>query len=146
MSGLEVGNNLYEVLEVPKKATASEIKKAYFKKALTCHPDKVRFLTPLIILARGPILHPAPLHLATCLQCPDDPEATARFQALSRAHAVLSDPEKRAVFDETGVVDDDDAGGGGGEGVWEDHFRSMFPAGALAEGSPRGAQRLGSCC
>jgi DnaJ-class molecular chaperone len=45
---------------------------------------------------------------------------------------VLSDPEKRQVFDEAGIVDDGadgDGGGGGGEGVWEDYFRHMFPAG-----------------
>ncbi len=51
--------SLYDVIGVPSSATASEIKKAYFKAALTCHPDKS-----------------------------DDPEAKATFQKLSAAHSV----------------------------------------------------------
>ena len=104
MASLEASNDLYNVIGVNKTATASQIKKAYYKAALTCHPDKF----------------------------PDDPTATAKFQALSRAHAVLSDEEKRAVYDATGIVDDgtDDfgPGEGAGEDHWEEYFRSMFPA------------------
>jgi hypothetical protein len=43
------------------------------------------------------------------LQHPDknkSADATRKFQALGVVHAVLSDAEKRAVYDETGVIDD----------------------------------------
>jgi DnaJ family protein C protein 9 len=88
---------------VPRTATAAQIKKAYFKAALVCHPDKT-----------------------------DDPQATARFQKLSRAYSVLSDAEKRTVYDETGIVDDgtDEFGSGNAPdgSAWEDYFRAQFPA------------------
>jgi curved DNA-binding protein CbpA len=39
-SGSRSNDKFYEVLSVPKTATADEIKKAYRKRALLCHPDK----------------------------------------------------------------------------------------------------------
>ena len=88
---------------------------------MTCHPDK----------------------------CPNDSAATAKFQKLSRAHSVLSDPEKRSLYDEAGIVDDGDdgdvAGGGGvGEGAWEAYFRAMFPAVTLAKVEAFAAEYRGS--
>lgn len=61
-------------------------------------------------------------------KCQDDPEATAKFQALSVVHATLSDPEKRRLYDETGEVEEE-----GGEELskseqeWYDYFRALFP-------------------
>ena len=40
--------------------------------------------------------------------------ATATFQALGVVHATLSDPEKRKVYDRTGVLEDDDGLSGDG--------------------------------
>jgi hypothetical protein len=37
-----------------------------------------------------------------------DPSATARFQALGLIHSVLSKPEMRALYDESGDIEDDD--------------------------------------
>jgi DnaJ-class molecular chaperone len=42
-------------------------------------------------------------------KCPGDETAHARFQALGMVHSVLSDPEKRAVYDETGEVPGDES-------------------------------------
>uniref|UniRef100_A0A2A4ISX6 DnaJ homolog subfamily C member 21 n=1 Tax=Heliothis virescens TaxID=7102 RepID=A0A2A4ISX6_HELVI len=62
----------YEVLCVPKEASASEIKKAYRRLALQWHPDKN--LENLI-------------------------EAKEQFQLVQNAYEVLSDPQERAWYD-----------------------------------------------
>ena len=60
----------YEVLGVPKSASADDIKKAYRKKAKENHPD----------------LHPG------------DKECEARFKEVNEAYDVLSDSQKRSTF------------------------------------------------
>ncbi len=76
----------YEVLGVGKNATDEEIKRAYRKKAKECHPD----------------LHP------------DDKEAVERFKELNEANEVLSDPQKRARYDQYGFEDPMSGMGGAG--------------------------------
>ncbi|CAI5998417.1 unnamed protein product [Closterium sp. NIES-64] len=71
---------LYMVLEVSTDATSVEIKKAYYKLARTCHPDKV----------------------------PDDETAKAKFQAVGEAYQVLMDPAKREKYDRFGRAALDD--------------------------------------
>ncbi|GFT92810.1 dnaJ homolog subfamily C member 17 [Nephila pilipes] len=63
--------DLYELLNISIKAEEKEIKKAYRKKALSCHPDKN----------------------------PDNPKAAELFQQLSRALEVLTDKAARAAYD-----------------------------------------------
>src|SRR5437868_3683155 len=70
----------YEVLGVKPDATADEIRKAYRKLAKQFHPD----------------LNPG------------KPAAEARFKAVSAAHDILSDPEKRARYDR-GEIDESGA-------------------------------------
>ena len=76
----------YEVLGIDKNATDEDIKRAYRKKAKECHPD----------------LHP------------NDKEAEARFKELNEANEVLSDPDKRARYDQFGFDGPDRGGGAGG--------------------------------
>ncbi|MBQ1464724.1 MAG: molecular chaperone DnaJ, partial [Ruminococcus sp.] len=80
----------YEVLGLQKGATEDEIKKAFRKKARENHPD----------------LHP------------DDPSYVEKFQEINEANEVLSDPEKRARYDQFGHagVDPNYGGGEGGMG------------------------------
>ncbi len=61
----------YEILQVSKDATTAEIKKAYRKLALKYHPDKN----------------------------PGDKEAEEKFKLINEAYAVLSDEEKRKIYD-----------------------------------------------
>jgi len=70
--------DLYDVLGVTQAATPEEIKLAYKRLASKLHPDKN----------------------------PDDPEATANFQALQHAYSVLSNPQQREQYDLTGEVVD----------------------------------------
>ena len=76
----------YEVLGVDKKASADEIKKAYRKKAIQYHPDKN----------------------------PGDKEAEEKFKEAAEAYDVLSNPEKRARYDQFGHAGMSGAGGFGG--------------------------------
>ena len=87
----------YEVLGVAKNASQDDIKKAYRKMAKECHPD----------------LHP------------DDKEAEQRFRELNEANEVLSDPDKRARYDQFGFNDPMNGGGGAGYGAGGFDFGGM---------------------
>lgn len=93
----------YEVLEVTKTATVEEIKKAYRKKAIQYHPDRN----------------------------PGDKEAEEKFKEAAEAYSVLSDPDKRARYDQYGFAGMEGAGGfgggfGGAQGMSMDDIFSMF--------------------
>lgn len=66
--------DLYEVLGVPKDATTGQIKKAYYQKARDYHPDKN-----------------------------ESPEAENIFKMISEAYTILSDEDKRKVYDKEGI-------------------------------------------
>ena len=75
----------YEVLGVDKNASPEEVKKAYRKRAIKHHPDKN----------------------------PDDPSAEDKFKEAAEAYDVLSDPQKKARYDQFGHQGMNGAGGGG---------------------------------
>ena len=76
----------YEVLGVDRNASAGDIKKAYRKLAIQYHPDKN----------------------------PGDKEAEEKFKEAAEAYGVLSDPDKKARYDQFGFEGVSGAGGGGG--------------------------------
>lgn len=77
----------YELLSVGTGANAGQIKKAYYKEARRCHPDRN----------------------------PDDKEAHAKFQALGEAYRVLSSDQLRAYYDKHGREEDGKGGMGDSE-------------------------------
>ncbi|EXJ78716.1 DnaJ like subfamily B member 4 [Capronia coronata CBS 617.96] len=108
---------LYDALSVSPTATQDEIKKAYRKAALKWHPDKNK----------------------------DNPNASEKFKEVSQAYEVLSDPEKRKVYDQYGLefllrggqapppgAEGGMPGGGGG-------FPGGMPGGFSFGGMPGGA-------
>lgn len=78
----------YDILGVDKSANADEIKKAYKKMAIKYHPDRN----------------------------PGDAEAEEKFKEAAEAYNVLSDPDKRARYDQFGKEGVNGAGGFGGGG------------------------------
>jgi curved DNA-binding protein len=71
---MAVSTDLYKELGVSKSASADEIKKVYKKLAAKLHPDRN----------------------------PGDQKVEARFKSVNRAYQVLSDPDKRRLYDEFG--------------------------------------------
>jgi len=101
----------YEVLGVPRDADGDAIKGAYRKAAMKSHPDRN----------------------------PGDAGAAERFKEIAEAYQVLSDPEKRRVYDRHGHDGLDPAfgraGPGGGPGFVspEDLFASFFGGSGVFE-------------
>jgi len=95
----------YEVLGVDKSASAEEIKKAYRKKAIHYHPDKN----------------------------PGDKEAEEKFKEAAEAYDVLSNPDKKARYDQFGHAGMGGAGGFNAGGFSMDdifsHFGDIFGGG-----------------
>ena len=111
----------YEVLEVPKTATAEEIKKAYRKQAIKYHPDKN----------------------------PGDKAAEEKFKEAAEAYEVLSDPQKRHRYDQYGHAGMGGASGFSGGGMSMDdifaHFGDIFGGGSFGSffGGGFGGSRRG---
>lgn len=107
----------YEVLGIQKNASQAEIKSQYRKMALKFHPDRNK-----------------------------SPDATEHFKEISEAYAILSDDEKRKIYDQYGHagvdgryttedifrgarVNFEDIFGGFGSGGFDSIFESLFGRG-----------------
>ena len=95
----------YEVLGVSKDATADVIKKAYKKAAIQYHPDRQGDKSEA-----------------------EKKEAEEKFKEAAEAYSVLSDPDKRARYDQFGHAGMGGAAGGGfnGQGMDMNDIFSMF--------------------
>lgn len=92
-----MAKDYYKILGVSKTATEGEIKRAYRKLAHECHPDKNQ-----------------------------DHADGARFKEINEAYQVLSDPQKKAQYDQFGSVGDASGGfsaNGGPASGWD--FRNF---------------------
>ncbi len=100
----------YEVLELQRGASDDDIKKAYRKMAIKFHPDKN----------------------------PGDKSAEDKFKEVGEAYEALSDPQKRAAYDQYGhdAFDPRRRGGGGRSGGFHDAsdvFREAFGGGGVED-------------
>lgn len=66
--------NFYDELNITHEASPDEVKKAYRRLSLTCHPDRCK-----------------------------TPEAAQQFERITRAYDVLSDAKKRQIYDRMGI-------------------------------------------
>ena len=109
----------YEILGVPRDASADQVKKAYRKLAMKHHPD-----------------------------VSEAPDAAEKFKEIQEAYEVLHDPQKRSIYDRGGDPMGSGAGGAGGFGFpgganfdMGDLFGAMF--GQSASRGPRSRVRRG---
>jgi hypothetical protein len=102
------GDDYYAILGISKSASDDEIKKAYRKLALRLHPDKCK-----------------------------EEGAEEAFKKVGEAFSVLSDSEKRNVYDQVGVEGLRGGGGGHGHGNInpEDIFQAFFGGGGFPQGT-----------
>lgn len=108
----------YEVLGVTKSSSEADIKKAYRKMAIKYHPDKN----------------------------PGDKAAEDKFKEAAEAYEVLSDPNKKARYDQYGHAGLGGNGGFGGGGMNMDDIFSQFGdifGGAFGGGGSFGGSRSG---
>ncbi|MEY4590033.1 MAG: hypothetical protein RL497_2109 [Pseudomonadota bacterium] len=110
----------YEILGVAKGVDDADLKKSYRRVAMKYHPDRN----------------------------PEDKDAEEKFKEASEAYEVLSDPNKRAAYDQYGHAGLEGAGGGGGFGgggfsdIFGDVFGDIFGGGG--GGGRRGGPARGS--
>jgi molecular chaperone DnaJ len=103
----------YRVLDLPRNAAEADIKKAYRRLAMKFHPDRN----------------------------PDDKDAEEKFKEAKEAYETLTDPQKRAVYDQHGHAGLEAQRGGGGFGqgdafgdIFGDVFGDIFGGGRRAGG------------
>lgn len=107
----------YEVLQVNRNCDGAELKKSFRKLAMQYHPDRN----------------------------PDDKEAEDRFKLINEAYQVLSDEEKRSIYDRYGKAGLEGRGMGGFSGGANmddimDIFNSMFGGGFGGFSRNRGSE------
>lgn len=92
--------DFYEVLGVNRDASDEDIKKSYRKLAMKHHPDRN----------------------------PDNPKSEEQFKEAKEAYEILSEPKKRAAYDQYGHagVDPQAGAGGAGMGGFADAFGDIF--------------------
>ncbi len=92
--------DFYKLLDLPRNASEADIKKAYRRLAMKYHPDRN----------------------------PDNPDAEHHFKEAKEAYEVLTDPQKRAAYDQFGHAGLQGGRGGGfsGADAFGDIFGEMF--------------------
>jgi molecular chaperone DnaJ len=112
--------DFYDLLGVGREASGDDIKKAFRKLAMQCHPDRN----------------------------PGDKQAEQRFKDINEAYDVLKDEQRRAAYDRFGHAAFEQGGGRGdfgfgGAGGFADIFEEMFGS-MMGGGGGRTANNRGS--
>ncbi|KAL3955950.1 hypothetical protein ACCO45_008796 [Purpureocillium lilacinum] len=114
---MEAEIDLYELLSIERDASGDQIKKAYRKAALKYHPDKV----------------------------PEEQraESEVKFKEITQAYEILSDDQKRHLYDAHGMAafDGSRGGPGGPEVDLNDILSQMFGFNMGGPGGPGGPRR-----
>jgi len=99
---MNMSDDYYTILNIKRGASGKDIKKAYRKLAVKWHPDKN-----------------------------NSPEAECKFKEINEAYAVLSDVDKKSIYDTRGKagLDPNNMGGGMGGMNPNDIFNSFFGGG-----------------
>ena len=108
-----MGQDYYELLGVSKNADSNEIKKQYKKMAMKYHPDRNKN---------------------------NKEEAEKKFKDISNAYNVLTDPQKKQIYDQCGE-EGLKQGGGGGDPF--SMFQEMFGEGGFSFGGMGGMGGMG---
>jgi molecular chaperone DnaJ len=110
----------YEALSIERTASDGDVKAAFRKQAMVCHPDRN----------------------------PGDKEAEHKFKEINEAYEVLKDPDKRAAYDRFGHAAFDGTVGGYGPGfgadfgtTFSDLFEGIFGMSAGRGGRGGGRER-----
>lgn len=98
--------DLYEILELSSRdATGAEVRTAYRKGALKCHPDKI----------------------SSSLSEEEKLEARQKFDQIGFAYKILSDPKLRERYDKTGKTDENSfLDGLDDEASWNAYFKDLW--------------------
>lgn len=105
--------DFYEALEISRSASDAEIKVAFRKLAMKCHPDRN----------------------------PGDAAAEAQFKEINEAYEILKDPQKRGAYDRYGHAAFEQGGGAGGPGFGNDFSDFMTDIFDTFFGDTRGGAR-----
>lgn len=90
----EPAPSLYEALQISRDSSLQEIKASYRKLALKFHPDRN-----------------------------SDPHANEEFHKIGKAYEILSNPERRELYDTTGICDDSSLNQ---NKDWSEYFKALY--------------------
>lgn len=91
--------DIYKLLGITKNSLEKDIKKAYYKLSLQVHPDRVAEAEKEV--------------------------ATEKFKVLSKLHLILTDKDKKALYDDKGIIDDDDDDSTSWSDLWKQFFKPI---------------------
>ncbi|XP_031632578.1 J domain-containing protein CG6693 [Contarinia nasturtii] len=91
--------DIYKLMNLTKDSLEKDVKKAYYKLSLQVHPDRVSES--------------------------EKEDATEKFKVLTKINAVLTDPDKKALYDQQGIIDDDGDSDCNWLKLWREFFKPI---------------------
>lgn len=94
--------DIYKLMNLTKKASEKDVKKAYYRLSLQVHPDRVAENEKEV--------------------------STEKFKVLTKIQGVLGDAEKKKLYDEQGIIDDDIDSEIDWQKLWREYFKPITTA------------------